>query len=398
MNIKIVLFIILIVVIAMLGFAVWYMLGFNEPAKVLNEQNKEPTPLLSLLTVIDNNVKVKVLKAADFEDVKEKAQVGQGSRVKTSLTGRAVIESSDATTVVDKNSEVVIADHSEENKTKFQIEAGNLWAKVKKVFSQGEYYKIETPNSVATVRGTSFGVFYQTGITTVLVAESIVEVISLDVDTKEQIGEVIMIKGGEKAIIANGKEPLVSLITDDDKRLEWYQFNEASTKIPLPKERETTKPSSPSPTIETSPNKNPSLAPNSTNINNTVIKPDYFPAALQNQILTPEPGSTSNSSSAPSNNQVSTQEQVQTFNHQLQSVSPTVLSLANGDADFWINGKNLNDAVKVFVDKFAVNLLVLDSNTIKAQVTKEVPPGTYDVSVLFSNNETLTLSKVLTIR
>jgi len=192
-----------------------------------------PTPEYSLLSVLNNNVQIKELSDTQFRDAaNQKIPISKGTHVKTSLTGRAIIEfPNQTTTVVDKNSEFAVTEIGE-NKTAISLALGGLWAKVQKVFGKGEYYQVETPNSVATVRGTSFGLVYANNITTILVAQSQVALISIDPVTKKQIGEEIIIDANHKGTVANGQAPKLEALTSADKALPWYIFNQQEIKIP----------------------------------------------------------------------------------------------------------------------------------------------------------------------
>ena len=81
-----------------------------------------PTPEYSLLSVLNNNVQIKELSDAQFRDTaNQKIPISKGTHVKTSLTGRAIIEfPNQTTTVVDKNSEFAVTEIGE-NKIKLMI-------------------------------------------------------------------------------------------------------------------------------------------------------------------------------------------------------------------------------------------------------------------------------------
>ncbi|MFI5205684.1 MAG: FecR domain-containing protein, partial [Candidatus Paceibacterales bacterium] len=189
---------IVIIIVVIIGFAFfgwWYFSAPPAPQTTQKLAEEKVVPLQTfLLTVLDNNVSVKPAPNEPFTEVLgTTVNVNEGSNVKTSLTGRATIESlGQSTVVVDKNSEFTVAE-STQHKTTISLLAGNLWAKVQKLFGQGEYFKVQTPNAVVTVRGTSFGVLYANDVTTVMVAESRVSLLSIDPKTLQPIGEEVMI-------------------------------------------------------------------------------------------------------------------------------------------------------------------------------------------------------------
>lgn len=195
------------------------------------QENKIPQP--SLLTVINNSVNIKTALQTDFKEVTEKtAQVKEGDTVKTSASGRAIIESqNNATLVIDKNSEYIMT-VSAENKSSMMLVLGNIWAQVTQLLGQGEYYKIETANAVATVRGTSFGVSYGNNLTIVMVAVGKVSLQSVNPANRQPIGKEIVISAGEKGSVATGYEPLLQALSGADKRSGWYLLNQGNVKNP----------------------------------------------------------------------------------------------------------------------------------------------------------------------
>ncbi len=122
-------------------------------------------------TVVDNNVRatlsplsadVSVTSELDPEAwkvVTEERAIKDGSSVRTSPEGRALVRS-DATivTALDSNTEVVVNLTPDGKKTKVEIATGKTWSKVERALEQDEVYEVYTPTMVAAVRGTSFGV------------------------------------------------------------------------------------------------------------------------------------------------------------------------------------------------------------------------------------------------
>ena len=216
--------IIIIVLLVAGGAAILFLGAKKEPVNTSTQEIEQPQVLNSLLTVINNNVETKLAQEAEFKIVQEAAEVSEGSTIKTATTGRAIIENEDATITVDKNSEITL--HTQQkNKGKIQLGAGNLWARVQKVFGQGEYFQVQTPNAVATVRGTAFSVLYADGQTIVWVHEGSVAIFSKDPATDQQIGDELTIEAAQKATIASGYEPVLQDVSAADKKHEWYLFN-----------------------------------------------------------------------------------------------------------------------------------------------------------------------------
>jgi len=327
-----------------------------------SDKDKSSGNLLSLLTKINSQVSIKNYGAPEFENlVNENIKISTGSTVKTSETGRAVLESDSKTiTVVDRNSEIVV-DTQENNKTKIELESGNLWSRIKKVLGKGEYYEVQTTNAVATVRGTSFGVYYENGKTTIVVVEGQVALKIINPETGEQIGSEKIIEAGQKATVVTGQDFWIGPISDNDKETEWYKFNN-----PVVESTE--------PTVTVSPSSLITLAP----------RPTY----------TPTPTSLNQGGGGPSQGGGAF---VSGSTRKLNFIEPEVI-YGYSETNFTIVGENLSDAAQVFLGEFLIQSNVVNSQTIAASLTQEIPPGVYDVVVVFPDQEFLSLPKSLTLR
>ena len=77
-----------------------------------------------------------------FAELATSTRVQTGTRIKTSNTGRAIIEGGhDA--FLDFNAEVVVASGDASSGSHIQLETGKTWSRVKKVFDKGEFYELE---------------------------------------------------------------------------------------------------------------------------------------------------------------------------------------------------------------------------------------------------------------
>jgi len=86
------------------------------------------------------------------------------------------------------------------NETKINLEKGRVRAKVSKM-KEGEFFNINTPVAVASIRGTDLGVEYKDGVTSVEVYEGEVEV-------KEfQTGQSVYVKEGEQTNVLTNNAP-----------------------------------------------------------------------------------------------------------------------------------------------------------------------------------------------
>ncbi len=190
------------------------------------EQATTTTPSISINPIQQT---VSISREDDsFKLISDVEKVKPGTTVKTGSSGRALVDSSSAhKTLLDYNSELVIKDDSQkEKKTKISLVSGAVWARLEKVFDSGEYYEVKTSNAVATVRGTSFGVWYSNHTTTIVVTEGSIFVSAIDEATTEVIsGSEVVVTAGNKAIITKDGKIIISPITSSDKSSAWYKYN-----------------------------------------------------------------------------------------------------------------------------------------------------------------------------
>jgi hypothetical protein len=86
------------------------------------------------------------------------------------------------------------------NETKIKLEKGRVRAKVSKL-KEGEFFSINTPVAVASVRGTDFGVEYENGVSGVEVYEGEVEV------KENSTGQSVYVKEGERTSVLLNQAP-----------------------------------------------------------------------------------------------------------------------------------------------------------------------------------------------
>lgn len=190
-----------------------------------------------LVTTFLSDVFVKSVEEENFSEVPVETGVetGEGATIKTSETGRAIVESTDyIVTVVDRNSEYIVETFQNGGKQiSIRLISGNLWSRIGKTLEQDESYEVRTRNTIAAVRGTSFGTTYIDGITTYTVTNGEVIAFIIDLDTGEVIKKSKQtIRSGEKATVEKeGVELVVSKVTEADRESEWLIFNSQERNI-----------------------------------------------------------------------------------------------------------------------------------------------------------------------
>lgn len=194
---------------------------------ILNQKEKleeKTTAEIFLITTIQEKVFFKKPEASDFSTTSKEEVVPVYTRIKTSETGRAVIEAGkNVITTIDRNSEFTVEKY-DESQSRIVLHSGNLWSRLEKTLERGEFYEIQTENAVATVRGTSFGTSFIDSQMSIIVKDGTVTAFLIDKKTGGRIEESKMeISAGEKVTI--GETIVVEKITSKDKESEWYIFN-----------------------------------------------------------------------------------------------------------------------------------------------------------------------------
>lgn len=337
----------LAIILIILG--VWLLGNKKEPQKS-TETNSTEQPVT--VSPLEPTVSITEATSTTFSEIKEAVKTNVGSKIKTGSSGRALIESSSAhQTLIDYNTEITITDDSKsEKKTKIALVSGAVWARLGKVFDSGEYYEVKTSNAVATVRGTSFGVWYLNGVTTIAVTEGSIFLSAIDPKTGQIIpNSEVVVKAGEKATVNAEGKIVISKITNVDKNEPWYIYNNPEDKAQVivtpPK---TTQGQTPSPT--------PIVTPTTT------------------QIITAPPG----------------------IQFDISNIIPTTADNAPGTI-VTLKGNGFQTLKSIVIGRYSVTNYRIISPTNIQIMTEGLPAGTYDVSIIDINNNVFRASMQLTI-
>lgn len=137
---------------------------------------KESKAAIAMLAVQSGEVIVNGSPASAGMELKE------GDSVKTGAKAKASVVFFDSSILrLNENTEIFVKSVVSQGGKKVAIEqtAGQTWSRVLKISGIKEY-SIETPNTVATVRGTGFSISVGEGDTTIAVKEGKVHVASVD--------------------------------------------------------------------------------------------------------------------------------------------------------------------------------------------------------------------------
>ena len=342
-----------IALIVLIGIVAWFASTSPAPSPVENAALAVASPIT--VTALHQDVFLKEpndKENSDFKTVAESATTTTGSTVKTTSAGRALIESgADHSTVVDYNSEVVLADSShEKKKTNLQLVSGAVWTRLQKVFDSGEYYEIKTSNTVAVVRGTSFGLWFVNGVTTLEVTSGSVAFYETDAQGLPILSTEVLVPAGKKATRAGTSSIVVADLSATDKKTSWFIFNNPDS-----------------------------------------VTASVVPAVSPKPVSVPtKPAATSTPTQTPSTTQAPSASQFLIFNltpNKIEQNSRTIIT---------VRGRGFSDLKSLKIG--SVQIPVNASSDSAATFTAEtINAGTYDISVLNIYNASATLTNAFTI-
>ncbi len=360
----------LLVIIIIIGIVV-----ANNSASPSDNTNGNATtttevkPLVQI-TALAKSVQFKENNSDELKSIENSATTTSGATVKTSSSGRALIEDSEKRLVIDYDTEMTINVATAKG-TSVDLVKGSIWSRIQKIFEKGEYYEVKTQNTVAAVRGTTFSVSYLNNETTVYVIESTVAVTPLDPITgKPLTDKTVLVPAGMKATNKNGVI-VVTEITDADRNSGWLKYNDPEGAKKNPPATDPKKiPTTPVPTPKTP---TPSPKP-------TTTQPPAPTVTTPPSSTTPEP----------------------TTGLSIKSVSPVRVQAGSGQS-MTITGSGFTDVIAVAIGEYEINptevtnFRIVSNTTITFTLPQEVQPGLHDITVVSKLDEGATLHKSLTV-
>ena len=198
----------LLVIAAALGY-LYINQSSSEPATADSAEIRATISPLSADVSITSELDPEAWKV-----ITEELAIADGSSVRTSAEGRAIVRSdSTILTALDSNTEVVLNLTPDGKRTKVDIAAGKTWSKVERALEQDEIYEVYTPTMVAAVRGTSFGVEVSPQGEKLIVTEGTVSASSSD-------GQLFTVETGNTLELSDGEFTLRETTPEDQD--EWY--------------------------------------------------------------------------------------------------------------------------------------------------------------------------------
>jgi len=154
------------------------------------------------------NAELQKNQQSSWEKIGLNTNIHEGDRIKTLTNSRVELEMPDGSIVkINENSvfnvnEIKTPESDGEDKMSFTLWAGNLWAGFKKIFSDRQERRIDSPSAVVAIRGTTIEMEVDMQLkTTVRVVEG-----SVGVTSKDAEGEVV-VSTNQETIVEKGKAP-----------------------------------------------------------------------------------------------------------------------------------------------------------------------------------------------
>lgn len=312
--------------------------------------------------------------------------VHQGDTITTSATGRARLRwPNGTTTTIESESSLVLTElGSNGSQSTLTLIVGDIWSKIRNALGSGEYYQVETQEAVAAVRGTVFRVSYHQHLTRVEGVEHTIRMYmrradgSPDLDhgmdiTENDQGEFDARASGPKAIHRRN-------LTTQDKAEVIYR------RILREKDLDLDTILHPSPSV--SPTPFPKV-PQVTITPKQTASP--LPSLLPTVTVTTTPLATLQPTATSLPPVV------------LQSVFPRTIAATDTfslEGSNFTTGRNIPRVTKVFIGTLQAQQfsIIIGGTSIFVQPPAGISAGTYDVSVLTTEGDTVTLSQALTIQ
>jgi len=187
---------ILIGLISIIVIVSGIIIFINKDSKNNFEDNtKEPaeeTIAKPWIEVLNPSV-FEIKNDSELQELQTGDEIEQGTTIKTNEIGLANIYLPDGSVIrIDSETEFILEEGFFDSKNeklvvRIMLASGRLWSKIFELSTPDSLWEVKTANTVATVRGTAFGIEYADGKTGVIGSENEVTVSAIDPQTKKII-------------------------------------------------------------------------------------------------------------------------------------------------------------------------------------------------------------------
>lgn len=197
-----------ILVLLLLGTAGYFLIGRTGSSTTVNLDTPKNETITSAWIEIQSG-QVLLQKIGQSEELINGDLVYAGEKIATGRNAKAIIHMPDGSLLrLDENTTVTLSALSLDTSdhtlvVQIGLSVGRVWSKVIGLATPKSTWEVKTANTVATVRGTAFGMGFKNGETWMLGSEHTVAVAALNPDTKEKIEKSEVLVEAGKLIILN---------------------------------------------------------------------------------------------------------------------------------------------------------------------------------------------------
>jgi len=363
--------------------------------------SEQPSPSTSVhtysLIVISDSVSVVHANATTSQNIQGSTTVTQGDTITTSMTGRARLRWTDDTiTTLEPNTTITIEQLTGDGtQSRLTLIVGDMWAKVGRILGVGQYYEVQTQETVAAVRGTIFRVSYHNRRTRVQGIENTVRVFVRD--EKGNTDESTGIDVRESSI---AELDASTTATVKDRRLESRRLTATELRDPILEQIKREKnlddnqiieQTSPTPSLTTTPTRTPTPT-------SIKVSPSLLPSPLPTKLVTPTP--TPVETPQPEAGQPLAETPTPLPPVQIDHVFPSVISPGDTfslEGFNYTSGRNTSRISSISVGGQSAKYSIVGSTSIFV-TPFGLTSGVYDISVVTTDGVTLTIKNAITIK
>jgi hypothetical protein len=201
----------IISILVIAGLAWFFFWQKQLPATAPGEQVNETTEK-AWVEVVNRGVYLVKEDGTLGTELKTGDEVEGGQTVMTDQTGLANLHFSDGSVArLETQTKIDLKDfeYFPGNKTlkvKIFLQSGRIWSRIKALMTTQSYWEVETSNAVAAVRGTSFGVVYFPGQTTIIGSVHLINVNAIDPQSQKIVENNTAYVGAEQYIKINDQD------------------------------------------------------------------------------------------------------------------------------------------------------------------------------------------------
>lgn len=201
----------IISILVIAGLAWFFFWQKQMPATAPGEKVGE-TSEKAWVEVVNRGVYLVNADGTLGSELKTGDEVQSGQTLMTDNVGLANLYFSDGSVVrLETQTKIDLKDfeYFSGNKTlkvKIFLQSGRIWSRIKALMTTQSYWEVQTANAVAAVRGTSFGVVYVPGQTTIIGSVHLINVNAVDPQTKQLIEHNTAYVGEEQYIKINDQD------------------------------------------------------------------------------------------------------------------------------------------------------------------------------------------------